>query len=183
MRYCTKTVDIIKASYITLSVEEIVDAIKEAGLRPRTVESVTKYILSMQGNSHTGVLAAWSKANPEEYRAGTLLSAAQYRAGEKGIPCTITKDWITAKIKAGRCEATGVKFVVKTYEAGAVGKKINPNAPSLDQIIPGKGYTPENTQVVTDQYNKMKNDRTTEETYRLALAIVSKRVNSITVKM
>lgn len=34
----------------------------------------------------------------------------------------------------------------------------NPYAPSLDQKIPGLGYTPDNFQIVTDWYNRFKND-------------------------
>jgi hypothetical protein len=44
-----------------------------------------------------------------------------------------------------------------------LGERQNPYGPSLDQVVPGKGYTPENTQIVPLFWNVFKGDHFTEK--------------------
>lgn len=69
----------------------------------------------------------------------------------RGRTCTITVDWICERIERGHCEVTGIPFDLSRVPSGR-----NPFTPSLDQKIPGGGYTPENTQVVVWIYNAAK---------------------------
>lgn len=41
------------------------------------------------------------------------------------------------------------------------------NSPSLDQIIPGKGYTKDNIQIISWRANRIKNDGTPEELIKI----------------
>lgn len=97
---------------------------------------------------------------PERYsrpdgRAGYLLQAARTRAKKCNVPCTITLDWVRAKLQPGICEMTGVPF---SYARPAKGMHRNPFSPSLDRIDSAAGYTPENTRIVTTQVNLARNE-------------------------
>lgn len=114
-------------------------------------------------------------ANPAKYRdrnrqywtspkgrAGFLLRCAKDRSAN----VTITKQWIQERLDRGCCEVTGLPFVL------TANKIANPWSPSLDQIIPGKGYTPENTQVVVWVYNVAKGSWVHEDVLVFANALL-----------
>jgi len=69
-----------------------------------------------------------------------LTSDAKQRAKTRTLPFSL--DWreIQEKIDLGICEVTGIAFTLEGVKAW--------NAPSLDQIAPGAGYTKLNTRVV-----------------------------------
>lgn len=81
---------------------------------------------------------------------------------------SISVEWIKEKLETGICEVTGLPFEL-VYGKGKV-----PWSPSLDQIIPGNGYTPENTRVVVWLYNSAKNIFTDEDVLKMAQALVNK---------
>jgi hypothetical protein len=81
---------------------------------------------------------------------------------------TITEEWIVSILEQGRCQVTNLPF---EWQYG-VGKQ--PFAPSLDQIVPGLGYTPENTRVVVWIYNAAKNIFTDEDVLKMASALTNK---------
>ena len=106
-------------------------------------------------------------------RATSLYHSAKTRAKKKDIPFTITFQWVKNKLKQGYCEATGLPLEPKLeLETNSEKSKLHPLTPSLDQIKPSEGYTIENTQMVCDFYNKMKNDKSLKDTYILAKAFV-----------
>ena len=92
-----------------------------------------------------------------------LWHRIKLRATESTIPCTITLQEIIEKLEAtnGICPATGDLF---NYDL--IGTA-NPYSPSLDQIVPGLGYTIENTQIVCWWYNAAKGDWFTDEEARI----------------
>lgn len=49
---------------------------------------------------------------------------------------------------------TGVSLVFESFNMGA--GYVHPFVPSLDQIIPGRGYIPENIRIVAWAYNQLK---------------------------
>ena len=99
-----------------------------------------------------------------------LWNAAQVRSRKRGTLFTITREWVMDKVDEGCCAVSGVPFC---YEFTGEGKqKRRPFAPSLDQINPGKGYTPENTQVVVSIYNYAKNNFEHEDVLRLSHALI-----------
>lgn len=114
---------------------------------------------------------AAKKANPQKFRerdrrywkspkgrAGYLLISAKQRS--KNV--TITKQWIQERLDRGICEVTGLPFILVSDAIK------NPWSPSLDQIRPGQGYTPENTQVVVWIYNVAKGSWAHEDVLTLA---------------
>jgi hypothetical protein len=105
-----------------------------------------------------------------EGRAHQLWYDAKRRAEKDAVPFTITEDLIADKLRAGKCERTGLLFDFKKAESC----RVNKHAPSLDRKDPRKGYTEENTRVVVWMYNTAKHDWTDEDLYQFALAVVRK---------
>lgn len=103
-------------------------------------------------------------------RARRLVGAAAKRAKAKGTACTVTEGWVAKRLRTGRCEVTDLPF---DFTARGSGHSSN-YAPSLDQIVPGKGYTPENTQVVVWMYNSAKWQGTHGDVLKMAFALVNK---------
>jgi hypothetical protein len=83
-------------------------------------------------------------------RGLSLTTDAKQRAKAKGLPFAL--DWrnIQARIDGGVCEVTGIPFDLFHPKSW--------NAPSLDQIVPGLGYTPSNTRVIIYALNAMANN-------------------------
>ena len=98
------------------------------------------------------------RSNP----AALLLRSARARAKSKGIPCTITAEELTIP---ETCPVLGIKL-----EQGQ--GKLQDCSPSLDQIIPGKGYVRGNVRVISYRANRLKCDATEEE---LALVLADVR--------
>lgn len=98
-------------------------------------------------------------------RARYLLRGAKQRSSN----VTITREWIQERIDKGYCEVTGLPFVL-TWESIK-----NPWAPSIDQVRPGQGYTPENTKVVVWIYNVAKGSWAHEDVLTLAESLIRLR--------
>jgi hypothetical protein len=100
-------------------------------------------------------------------RATVLICDARTRARKTQLPFTITKAWVIDRIQSGICAQTGDAFDYTLLSNNANGRRqTNMFAPSLDQIIPGGGYTSENTQVVCWWWNAFKQNRTDEEAWQ-----------------
>ncbi len=78
---------------------------------------------------------------------------AQHRAKKKGIPFTISMDDI---VIPEVCPLLGIPLV-------STSDKTDPRNPSLDQKVPGKGYTPDNIWVISYRANALKWDATLTE--------------------
>jgi len=91
-------------------------------------------------------------------RAIAIFREAKYRARRKGLPFTITKQMIENRISNLTCSITGDTLNLKTFK-----RYTNPFGPSLDQRVPGKGYTPKNSQIVSVWYNRFKNNLTDKQ--------------------
>ncbi len=77
-----------------------------------------------------------------EGRAAQLLSGATARARKKGLPVSITREWITKRLLVGVCEISGLRFDFTAANGGG------PYSPSLDRIDSTGGYTTGNTRVI-----------------------------------
>lgn len=177
MRYCKKTKEIIGSLYKTETVENIQEIIDDNNLTHRSVKSLKAYIKQLKSvdelrEERRKKFAQWALRNPIKYRASTLLKGARSRAKAKNIPCDLDLQWIEEKLKNGKCEVTGIDFVIKEYSTADEYTHVHPHAPSLDQIKPSEGYTKQNVQVVVDHFNKMKNDRDLETTVYLARKLI-----------
>lgn len=120
----------------------------------------------------------WAKDNPEKAKAnclrmrrslngvaGQIWNSARIRANKCKLKFSITKEWILEKLKHGLCEVTKKEFILEAH---------NPWRPSLDQIIPGEGYTIENCQVVACIYNFAKHKYSHQDVIELAKALLLK---------
>lgn len=96
--------------------------------------------------------------------AQDLIATSRRRALKAGISFSISIDWLEKKLIVGACEITGISLVY--------GRGRNIFGPSLDQKIPGEGYTEENTQLVCWAYNAAKGFGTHEDVVKLAKAIL-----------
>jgi hypothetical protein len=94
-----------------------------------------------------------------------MLSNAKIRAKQKGVDFNLTTQYLKKIFpKDNKCPITGLNF-----EFGYINKeKINKNnSPSLDRIIPSKGYVIGNVMVISDLMNRMKQDSTFEDIEKL----------------
>lgn len=112
--------------------------------------------------------ALWldQKANPQWRR---LYSAAKTRAKDKGLPFSLTPEWVQLRLGRGVCEFTGIEFRT------AIDGKPAPYSASIDRIDPKQGYTPENSRMVLWAFNRMKGDMSDAETLALARAVLQSR--------
>jgi hypothetical protein len=82
-----------------------------------------------------------------------MLARARHRAKKNNLPFNIElSDIVIPEI----CPLLGIKLESNT-------DKTSPNNPSLDKIIPEKGYVKGNIWVVSLRANKLKNDATLQE--------------------
>src|SRR5271166_2907739 len=87
---------------------------------------------------------AWRQNNP----VLNMLRRARYRAKDERVPFSLTRDSITIPT---RCPILGIKL------RRAVGK-MNDGSPSLDKIVPSRGYVAGNVQVISSKANVMKSN-------------------------
>ena len=88
-----------------------------------------------------------------------MLSNSRIRAKKKSIPHNIDSSYLE-KIwpKDNKCPVLGNKF-----EMGYKNVKSKNLSPSLDRIIPRKGYVYDNLVIVSDIVNRLKSDATLED--------------------
>jgi hypothetical protein len=86
-----------------------------------------------------------------EYR---ILTRAKSRAKQKNIPFNLTLEDIEVP---ETCPLLGIPIVIQPK------KGYHPNSPSLDKIIPEKGYIKGNVWVISSRANTLKNDATLQE--------------------
>lgn len=84
-----------------------------------------------------------------------LWMRAKRRAEEKGLKFDIKLSDIPDIPKT--CPILGIPLTVKK------GKGASSNSPSLDRIIPSKGYIRENIEIISHRANQIKSDATIEE--------------------
>lgn len=89
----------------------------------------------------------------ESNPARDMYYTAKRRARKMGVACTISMDDITIP---ERCPVFDIPLVVSKGSCSG-------NSPSLDRIDTTKGYTPENTIVVSHKANTMKSNANVDE--------------------
>jgi len=92
------------------------------------------------------------RANPWRY----VLRLAKLRARRENVPFSLTTEDI---VVPDVCPVLGIKIV--PYTAGTTPRH-NSN-PTLDRVVPSRGYTKENTHVISFRANRLKSNATLAE--------------------
>jgi hypothetical protein len=81
------------------------------------------------------------------------LLAAKKRAKDKGLPFDLDLDFLlnTAQAQNFSCLLTGIEFFAKVNHSA----RVNPTVPSIDRIVPDRGYTKDNVRLVIYAINAM----------------------------
>lgn len=121
----------------------------------------------------------WNKDERRKYWARTsyhkckskdwkkyLLKYAKARSVKKNLPFDITEKDI---VIPDRCVYFDKEFILFDRKWG----------PSIDQIIPGKGYTKDNIQIISCLANKMKWDSSEEEILAFARGVIRKHKRQV----
>lgn len=95
-------------------------------------------------------------ASTQKYK---MYMRAKGRAKSRELPFSITLSEMPEIPKY--CPILGIPL----YHANIKGARNN--SPSLDKIVPGKGYVKGNVQIISSKANRMKSNATTEEVGRL----------------
>lgn len=170
-----KALELISLNYDTLSVSEFQELFRLKEFPTFSDKEIEKYI-SFYRKQYSVVEKREQQSrqkkeeNPLLERAKLLYAAAKQRATKKQVDFKITVDYLVAKLEAGVCEATGIPLKLDNF--GLIKGKIHPHTPSLDRIVPYKGYTNSNCQIVCDHFNKMKNDKSMKDTYFMAKSFI-----------
>lgn len=92
---------------------------------------------------------------------------------KRGDLVTIDEAWVMERIIKGVCEVTGLPLKFDTE-----GGRRAPFTPSIDQKVPGMGYTEANAQLVCWIYNISKCDWSHDDVMTLATALAGRSVEA-----
>ena len=107
----------------------------------------------MSGKHSAEYYRRWRQTAPN-YHRNSMLSNAKQRSKRCGVPFSITAADI---VIPERCPALGIQLA---HQKGA---RQSENSPTVDRIIPSKGYVPGNIIVVSLKANRIKNNASLEE--------------------
>lgn len=79
-------------------------------------------------------------------RSSLIWSASKRHSLKSNLGFDLTREWIDARLNAGECELTGIKFDME-------GKRTR-HTPSIDRINPSGGYTQNNCRIVLWSINR-----------------------------
>jgi chemotaxis protein histidine kinase CheA len=104
------------------------------------------------------------EANKERLKEKYMLRGARKRAKKNSIPFNLTEDYLKSIYPSDMiCPVLGFEMSTGLDENGS-----NDTSPSLDRIIPEKGYVQGNVVVVSMRANTLKRDATPEELRKVA---------------
>ncbi len=98
------------------------------------------------------------------FLAQRLLWEAKSRAKRSGVLFALTLDDVLPALHRGVCPVFGTRFTTRSRGS----KAASDTSPSLDQLIPGAGYTPENVRVISWRANVLKHNASPEELMTVA---------------
>ena len=97
--------------------------------------------------------------NTEDYQKTEMVCTARERAKKKNLETNIDTAYIKRIWpKDNKCPALGTKFKRGKKDTGPVD-----TSPSLDRIIPERGYVKGNVQIISNLANKIKNNATPDQ--------------------
>lgn len=113
-----------------------------------------------------------SMLNPE-WRLNRLVSMAKNRATTKQVPFDIDTNYMMElwSYQNGKCAVSGIDLdLIMSKEFTT-----NPEAPSIDRIVPNKGYVKGNVRIVCYQVNAALSEYGEEQLLKMCEAIVAFR--------
>ena len=103
----------------------------------------------------------WVKTKRKEEPHRFIYYSAKHRAKKSGIPFDITHDDVINIYPIdGKCPILGLELQPNLG-------KTQDNSPSLDRLVPEKGYIKNNIIVISHRANRIKNNATLEELEKL----------------
>ena len=108
-------------------------------------------------NCNAAYMRHYQKQRRRTMPGQAMWERARKRALERNLAFTLQKDSIFVP---GYCPALGIAITP--------GSKRTVSSPSLDRIVPMRGYVPDNVRVICDHANRLKGDRSLDELERLA---------------
>ena len=102
---------------------------------------------------HKALKERWVKEYPDRRAGLEALVRARKRARASNLPFDITIDWFLGRVNSP-CAYCGETMI------RAKGKGPAHHSPSIDQLIPGAGYTQTNARVICHWCNSHKGDMT-----------------------
>ena len=125
---------------------------------------------------------SYCRANPFMKITMNLVSDAKRRAKDKNVPFDIDLDYVrsiageNAEL-ASRCPVFGTPLEWSCQRGN--GHNHLPNSPSLDRIVPERGYVKDNLWIISHRANTIKNDASHDELKLLTKAVGEAIVNSL----
>lgn len=134
----------------------------------KPLDDFYKHTLTKDGLSNCCKLCEYEakSAHHKKYPMKLPLRSAKYRAKKNNIPFDLDEAYLES-IRTDFCPYLGTKMVY-----GGQGSN-NPNAASLDKIIPELGYIKGNVQFVSYKANTMKNNASPEELVTFARSVLA----------
>ena len=103
------------------------------------------------------------KKDPVKYKLQAMVRRARARAIKKGVPCTLHWEELRDLAKE-RCPYF-TEIILDWYNKE---KGITHASPTLDRIVPEKGYVKGNVEIISSKANNTKSIGTSEDLYRVA---------------
>mgnify|MGYP003628321334 FL=1 len=106
-----------------------------------------------------------SKTIGSTYHIGKMQESARARAKKKNLPYDLPRSYLR-KIMTDTCPVLKIKFELnKKNQKWGKGKNKNnwENSPSIDRIVPAKGYTKDNVIIVSLMANLIKSQATPDQ--------------------
>lgn len=126
----------------------------------RTVEAHERHMAGIRKwqQSHVEHRRKWTNSyrKTQAGKIGRMLEHARVSSGKTGNPCTITREWLES-IWSDSCPYCG-----REWEDSGQG------VPSIDKIIPSRGYVPGNVAIVCLRCNARKQDMTPADMRQMA---------------
>lgn len=107
----------------------------------------------------------WATSNPERANANYLVREARNRARRRNLPIEVDRKWIEDQfIQNPHCVCCNRSLNIGIDKKGKMGD----DSPSLDQLVPGEGYTYMNVRIICWRCNRIKQDATPDELEMIA---------------
>ena len=149
--------------------------------------ATAKYRASPKGKTTLALSAAKYAASPEGKASRSRRNAKSAEKRATQADALLTKLWAEARIRARKkarafdeaakptvlplvCPLTGISLSLAHEKRGS--GRGGPRRPSLDQIVPGAGYTPGNVRVISSWANKSKGILSDPEHLAFCTAVV-----------